>query len=204
LSRAAEEPLLESSGIHKRFGRKSVLEDVSVSVRAGEVVAVVGENGAGKSTLLRIWSRLTKPDAGELHVRGRIGYCPQEPGLFALLNADEHLALFAPALGLTRRRAIEEGRALLAELGFPADDRSQSRHLSGGSRQKLNLALALLGGGEVLLLDEPYQGFDHGAYVSFWEHVTSWREAGLATVVVTHLLTDTALVDRVVELRIPR
>jgi ABC-type multidrug transport system ATPase subunit len=56
----------------------------------------------------------------------------------------------------------------------------------------------------VLLLDEPYQGFDHGAYVSFWEHVARWRAGGLAVVIVTHLLADTALVDRIVELAIPR
>ena len=68
----------------------------------------------------------------------------------------------------------------------------------------MNLALALLGGAGVLLLDEPYQGFDHGAYVSFWEHVARWKADGLGVVVVTHLLADAALVDRVVELTIPR
>lgn len=81
-------------------------------------------------------------------------------------------------------------------------DGSQARHLSGGARQKLNLALALLGDVRVLLLDEPYQGFDHGGYVSFWEHVDRWRSGGLAVVVVTHLLPDLRLVDRVVELTI--
>ena len=68
----------------------------------------------------------------------------------------------------------------------------------------MNLALALLGGADVLLLDEPYQGFDHGAYVSFWEHVARWNAEGLGVVVVTHLLADMELVDRVVELSIPR
>ena len=62
--------------------------------------------------------------------------------------------------------------------------------------------MALLGDARVLLLDEPYQGFDHGAYVSFWEHATRWRAEGLAIVIVTHLLADTTLVDRVVELTI--
>jgi ABC-2 type transport system ATP-binding protein len=80
---------------------------------------------------------------------------------------------------------------------------SQARDLSGGARQKLSLALALLGGARVLLLDEPYQGFDHGAYVSFWAHVERWKHDGLAVIVVTHLLTDRALVDRVIELQTP-
>jgi ABC-2 type transport system ATP-binding protein len=79
-----------------------------------------------------------------------------------------------------------------------------SRELSGGMRQKLNLSLALLGSPRVLLLDEPYQGFDYGAYVNFWEHVETWRRGGLAIVVVTHLLAERSRVDRVVELHAVR
>ena len=195
---------LEASGISKWFGRRLVLDEVSLSVAAGEAVAIIGENGAGKSTLLRICAGLIRPDRGQVKVSGRVGFCPQDPGLFDLLSADEHLGLFAPALGLSRAKAIEDGHALLAEFAFPVAEYSQTRHLSGGARQKVNLALALLGGAGVLLLDEPYQGFDHGAYVSFWEHVARWKADGLGVVVVTHLLADAALVDRVVELTIPR
>ena len=195
---------LEAAGISKSFGRRLVLDQVSLSVAAGEAVAIIGENGAGKSTLLRVCAGLIRPDRGRVTVSGRVGFCPQDPGLFDLLSADEHLALFAPALGLPRDRAIRDGHALLAEFAFPVAEYSQTRHLSGGARQKVNLALALLGGAGVLLLDEPYQGFDHGAYVSFWEHVARWKADGLGVVVVTHLLADAALVDRVVELTIPR
>lgn len=195
--------LLSATGVCKRYGHKLVLDDVTLSVRAGEAVAVIGENGAGKSTLLEICAGLARPDRGHVSVDGRVGYCPQEPGLFDLLNADEHIALFAPALGLSRRTALAHGRGLLAEFGFPVGDPSPTRQLSGGARQKLNLALALLANPSVLLLDEPYQGFDHGAYVSFWDHVTRWKAAGLGVVVVTHLLADASLVDRVVELTIP-
>jgi len=201
-------PGLEASRISKSFGRRLVLDDVSLSVGAGEAVAIVGENGAGKSTLLRICAGLLHPDSGHLSVTGRTGFCPQQPGLFDLLSADEHLALFAPALRLSREQAIRDGHALLAEFGFPVAERTQCRRLSGGARQKVNLALALLGGANVLLLDEPYQGFDHGSYVSFWEHVARWTGEGLGVVVVTHLLAETALVerviDRVVEMTIPR
>lgn len=192
-------PLLEASAIGKHFGRRLVLDDVSLSVNAGEAVAITGENGAGKSTLLRICAGLIQPDRGRVSVNGRVGYCPQEPGLFDLLSANEHFALFAPALGLSREQAISEGHELLAEFAFPTGDRTQCRRLSGGTRQKLNLALALLGGANVLLLDEPYQGFDHGSYVSFWEHVARWKAEGMGVVVVTHLLADSVLVDRVVD-----
>jgi ABC-type multidrug transport system ATPase subunit len=195
--------LLAASGVDKRYGRKLVLADAALWARGGEAVAVIGENGAGKSTLLWICAGLVRPDRGEVTIRGRVGYCPQEPGLFDLLSADEHLSLFAPGLGLTRRDALERGHELLAEFAFPIHDHSPTRQLSGGARQKLNLALALLGSPSILLLDEPYQGFDHGAYISFWEHVSRWKLAGLAVVVVTHLLADTSLVDRVVEMAIP-
>jgi ABC-2 type transport system ATP-binding protein len=201
-------PQLHASAISKHFGDRLVLDNVSMSVGAGEAVAIIGENGAGKSTLLSICAGLTHPDSGHVSVEGRVGFCPQQPGLFDLLSAEEHLALFAPALGLSRQAAISQGHALLAEFAFPTAERTQCRHLSGGARQKVNLALALLGGANILLLDEPYQGFDHGSYVSFWEHVERWRADGLGVVVVTHLLADTELVhgvvDRVVEMTIPR
>ena len=197
----AREPLLAATGVHKRYGRKLVLADVDLAVRPGEAVALVGENGAGKTTLLRICAGLLTPDAGRVTAAGRIGYCPQEPGVLDLLTADEHLAYFGAALGLSRRPAREEGRRFLAELGLPSgDERVVARHLSGGNRQKLNLALSVLGDPPVLLLDEPYQGFDRGTYVNFWDHVDAWRGRGKAVVVVTHLLAELARVDRVVEL----
>lgn len=146
-------PLLSATGVHKRYGRKVALSGADLTVGAGELVALVGENGSGKTTLLRICAGLVAPDSGQVRVQGRIGYCPQETGLLDLLTADEHLRLFAAALG--GASVVEEGRRLLSEFGFPADDRTVARALSGGTRQKLNLVLALLGAPTVLLLDEP-------------------------------------------------
>lgn len=79
--------LLRATGIHKAFGRRSVLADIDLTVHAGEAVAVVGANGAGKTTLLRICAGLLNPDQGELLRSGRVGYCPQKPGLVDLLTA---------------------------------------------------------------------------------------------------------------------
>ncbi len=75
-----------------------------------------------------------------------------------------------------------------------------AKDLSGGTRQKLNVALALLGDPPILLLDEPYQGFDRGSYVNFWDHVERWRQEGRAVLIVTHMLAELERVDRVVEL----
>ena len=198
----ASAPLLSAIEIRKRYGRKVVLADVSLEVRAGEVVALVGENGAGKTTLLRICAGLLTVDGGRLAVGGRIGYCPQDAGLLDLLTAEEHVVYFGRALGLDRRNALERGRALLAEFGLSDGRATVARDLSGGTRQKLNLVLALLGEPAVLLLDEPYQGFDRGTYVNFWEHVERWRDERKAVVVVTHMLAELDRVDRVVELEV--
>ncbi|HYT81184.1 MAG TPA: ABC transporter ATP-binding protein [Actinomycetota bacterium] len=199
---SAEQMLLSAAGIGKAFGRRPVLEDASLGVRAGEAVALVGENGAGKTTLLRICAGLLSVDAGEVRVAGRVGYCPQEPGVFELLTAVEHLVLFGRAMGLRRQEALAHGRAILESFGFPSDERLPARDLSGGRKQKLNLTLALLGDPKVLLLDEPYQGFDRGTYVNFWDHVDRWREEGKAVVIVTHMLAELDRVDRVVELAV--
>jgi ABC-2 type transport system ATP-binding protein len=195
--------VLTVRNITKQFGRRLVLDHADLDLHTGEAVALIGENGAGKSTLLRICAGLLAPDDGTVVVDGAIGYCPQEPGLLDLLNADEHLVLFGRAHGLSRADALAAGHGLLTELGFPVGRSEQTRQLSGGSRQKLNLALALLGQRDILLLDEPYQGFDHGTYVSFWHHVDQWRDEGKGVLVVTHMLAELHRVDRVVELSIP-
>ena len=159
-------------------------------------MAVTGENGSGKTTLLRICAGLENADTGTVHRRAGAGYCPQEPALFDLLTPAEHLALFAGGA-----EAATEGRELLASLGVPFRTRTLVRDLSGGARQKLSLALALLGQPGLLLLDEPYQGFDQGSYLDFWHHADAWRRQGRAVVVVTHLLTELDRADQVLELR---
>ena len=190
-------PLLTVTGLGKSYRRRPVLRDVGLQAHPGQIVAVTGENGSGKTTLLRICAGLETADTGTVRRRAAAGYCPQEPALFDLLTPAEHLALFASG----RAEAATEGRELLASLGVPLQARTLVRDLSGGARQKLSLALALLGRPGLLLLDEPYQGFDQGSYLDFWHHAGAWRSQGRAVVVVTHLLTELHRADQVLELR---
>ena len=179
-------PLLTVTGLGKSYRRRPVLRGVGLQAYRGQVIAVTGENGSGKTTLLRICAGLETADTGTVHRRAAAGYCPQAPALFDLLTPAEHLALFAGG----RAEAATEGRELLASLGVPLRARTLVRDLSGGARQKLSLALALLGQPGLLLLDEPYQGFDQGSYLDFWHHADAWRRQRRAVVVVTHLLTE--------------
>ncbi len=192
--------MLVAQGLVKRYDGRTVLDGLDVAVGSGEVVAVVGENGCGKSTLLKLCAGVLAPDAGTVMVAGEVGYCPQEPGLLDRLTIDEHLAIFGSGLGLSERDAQKRGRHHLAQLGVADASNGAVGTLSGGTRQKLNLALALLGDPDLLLLDEPYQGFDHGTYVDFWALVGGWRDEGRSVMVITHMLADLSLADRVVEL----
>ena len=195
------EPRLEAAGIVKRYGRSTVLDGVDLRVHAGEVVAVIGANGCGKSTLLRICAGLVSPDSGHVRLRGTVGYCPQDGGTADFLTPDEHYVLIGAGRGASRARARSQGRAAAATLDWPRSaGAGVARHLSGGTRQKLNLVLAGLGDPDVLLLDEPYQGFDNGSYLDFWQQVWRWRDAGKAVVVVTHRLGELDRADAVLDL----
>ncbi len=183
-------------GVSKRYRRRSVLNGVDLTVRQGESVAIVGENGSGKSTLIGIAAGIIRSDGGKVRTIPQVGYCPQDPGLLELLTADEHLRLLTAGLpnpGVGYRHA----RHLLESLGLDQTETTVARELSGGQRQKLNLAIAMVNDPWLLLLDEPYQGFDRSTYVSLWQHIDHWTAEGRAVVVITHLLSESSRVNHV-------
>jgi ABC-type multidrug transport system ATPase subunit len=191
---------LEAKGISKRYRRRAVLSDVDLTVRAGQIAAVVGANGSGKSTFLRICAGLAGADSGTVRVNGTLGYCPQTGGTSEFLVPQEHFVLVGAGRGMSRADSRADGRTKAEALDWDPEGAVEARHLSGGTRQKLNLVMAQLGDPDLLLLDEPYQGFDRGTYVDFWHELWRWREEGKAVVVVTHLLNQLDRVDLVLEL----
>jgi ABC-2 type transport system ATP-binding protein len=192
--------LLRLSGVGKRYRRRMVFAGVNLTVRSGEVAAIVGANGCGKSTLLRICAGLTRPSAGTVHRTRRVGFVPQHGGTAPWLTPAEHFTLFGAAAGMAWRRARSTGEHLAGRLAWLPDPGQIAHQLSGGTRQKLNLVLGELNAPDLLLLDEPYQGFDQGSYLNFWQQVFAWRDAGRAVVVVTHMLYDLQNVDHVLDL----
>ena len=201
--------VLEAHGIVKRFphgmwpARRTltVLAGADLVVSQGELVGLVGENGSGKSTLMKIVVGLLRRDAGSLHREGRLGYCPQLPLLWEKLTVSEHFSLFGRAYGMEEEARQSAATELLAELEFERYARYRVEELSGGTRQKLNLALALMHEPELLLLDEPYAGFDWETYLRFWDMAERRRHAGMAILVVSHLLAERDRLTRVVHLR---
>ena len=187
-------------GIWPRRRALEVLKGASLEVAPGELVGLVGENGSGKSTLMQIIVGLLKRDGGEVDRPPRLGYCPQVPMLWEKLTVDEHFELFARAYGMddsARDRAVA---GLLDELQFGRYRGYRVGELSGGTQQKLNLALALMHEPQLLLLDEPYSGFDWETYLRFWEMAERRRDAGMGILIVSHLLAERDRLDRLYEL----
>ena len=187
-------------GIWPRRGTISVLRGADLEIDAGELVGLVGENGSGKSTLMQIVVGLLKRDGGEVERPEKLGYCPQVPMVWEKLTVSEHFELFAEAYGLADENGAKAQQDLLEELQFERYRDFRVEELSGGTRQKLNLALALMHEPELLLLDEPYSGFDWETYVRFWEMSERRRDAGMGILIVSHLLAERDRLDRIYSL----
>jgi len=188
---------LTAQGIRKSFGRRHVLAGLDLEVAAGEMVSVVGENGTGKTTLLRILAGDLRPDAGTVAIGGRPGYCPQTVVLDEALTVDQNVRYFRAAYGIASARRADE---LIERLGYAGCRAQRAGTLSGGTKQKLSLTLALMHDPPVLLLDEPYQGFDWQTYLAFWDMTGELRDRGTATVVISHLVFEQERFDRVCHL----
>jgi ABC-type multidrug transport system ATPase subunit len=177
--------LLAARGVGRRFGDHVALEPTDVEVRPGEILALIGPNGAGKSTLLGILAGALPPTGGavELGTGVRVGWMPQRPAHYGRLSARQNLELFA------RLQGVDGADPLLTRLELPDDERPAST-LSVGNRQRLDLAISLLGDPQVLLLDEPTAALDPRQRRRLWETARAVRDAGGAVVLVTQNVED--------------
>jgi ABC-type multidrug transport system ATPase subunit len=185
--------ILRARGVSRRYGARAALRSTDVELRPAETLALVGPNGAGKSTLLAILAGSLEPSTGSVERSGRIGWVPQRPAHYGRLSARENLELFARLEGAPRAEADR----LLAEFELPPDD-EPSANLSVGNRQRLNLALALIGRPEALLLDEPTAALDPTQRRRLWERVDALRRDGGSVCFATQNLEELPLhADRV-------
>lgn len=202
-------PVLRATGLEKTYdsslpfvGRSvTVLGGADMTLYPGEIVGIVGENGSGKSTLMKILVGALQPDDGEVTSDVSVGWCPQETLLYDRLTVEETFDLFGEAYGMPEERVRTRRDQLAAQLDFERFLDYRIDHLSGGNRQKVNLAIALMHEPDVLLLDEPYTGFDWETYLAFWELTESLVADGTTIAIISHLISERERFDRILELR---
>jgi len=202
---SGREPVLEVTGLTKRYGKLTAVDGISFSVPRGETFGLLGPNGAGKTTTLEIIEGLRSPDAGQITLLGkdavkqrravqeRIGVQLQSQTLWAELTVEETLKLFAavfrnpvPIQPLMERFSLSEKRRALV------------RGLSGGQKQRLSIATALVNDPDIIFLDEPTTGLDPSARQSFWDLIRELQTDGKTVIVTTHYMEEAeVLCDRV-------
>ncbi len=205
------QPPIRVDDVTKAFGAVRALDGVSFVVESGETFGLIGPNGSGKTTLLRLLLGLGRPTRGMVRVLGHkmpdrrvahdIGYMTQASALYGELSARENLAFFGQLYGLSGqalRRAADETLALV-DLGDRAE--TPVNTLSGGMRQRVSLACALIHRPPLLFLDEPTVGIDPELRHAFWEHFAHLNAAGVTIVVSTHNMDEAARCHRLALLR---
>jgi ABC-2 type transport system ATP-binding protein len=181
--------LLEARSVSKKYGDRFALKDVSLAVDAGDVVAIIGPNGAGKTTLLSIVAGITDPDGGEVErPGGEVGWVPQQAAVYGKLTVAENLRLFAR---LEKRPDVDDAvEQMLGQTGLEDRRDDQVSTLSGGNRQRVNIAVGLLAQPAVLLLDEPSSSLDPRQRERLWEFLRALAEQGTAIIFSTHNVAE--------------
>lgn len=180
---------LEARELVKRYGERVALRGVSLTAGSGELVAVIGPNGAGKTTLLSILAGIQRPDAGDIHVTpAAIGWVPQQPALYSKLTVEENLSLFARLERAPDPRGAVDHMLELTDLRDRAGDLVGT--LSGGNRQRVNIAIGLVAQPEVLLLDEPSAALDPRQRARVWEFILRLADEGTTVIYATHNIQE--------------
>jgi Cu-processing system ATP-binding protein len=201
---------IELKCVSKRYGEKTVVQEVDLTVRAGERLVMIGHNGAGKTTLMKMMLGLTRPSSGQVQVLGSdpassstsqrlaLGYVPESVAFHSAMKGREVLAFYA---GL-KRVAVKEYTDILARVGLEdAADRRVSTY-SKGMRQRLGLAQAMLGEPQLLFLDEPTSGLDPSLRRQFYELIDTLSRSGTTSLISSHSLNEVeARADRIAILK---
>jgi len=189
---AAAAAALTVQGVSKRFGDRQAVRDVSFEVARGELLAIIGPNGAGKTTLLSMLADIQQPDAGSVAqppgTTARIGWVPQRMAVYGKLSVAQNLRLFAKLEKVADADATVERMLEQTGLRERADD--ELGRLSGGNRQRVNIAVGLLADPPVLLLDEPSGALDPRQRERLWSFITALTERGTAVIFATHDIAE--------------
>jgi ABC-2 type transport system ATP-binding protein len=209
MSNDASGNAIELRGLTKRFDNVIAVNDLTLSVGAGEIFGLVGPDGAGKTTTIRMMAGIMQPDAGEITIAGcdvikdpeavkfQISYMPQRFGLYEDLTADENIRFYADVFRVGRREREKRSTELLRACGMEDFRQRLAGKLSGGMKQKLGLVCALIHTPKVLLLDEPTNGVDPISRREFWAMLYALAEQGVTILSSTAYLDEAERCNRV-------
>jgi len=205
------EPLVQIKGFRMDFGNLTVIRDLSFDVHAGETFGFLGSNGSGKTTTLRALLGIYQPTAGTLHIRGkvfeprdgaRLGYLPEERGLYKKESVLDVMVYFGRLKGLSRADATTWSRTYLDRVSLADMASTRLDKLSGGQQQKVQLGVTIMNDPELLILDEPTQGFDPVNRRLLMDIIEDQKRAGATVIMVTHQMEEVErLCDRVILLK---
>lgn len=203
--------LLVTDKLVKSYKQRRVVDGVSITVNAGEIVGLLGPNGAGKTTTFNMVVGVIRPDAGRvlfgekeishlpMHKRARrgVGYLTQEPSVFRKLTVEENILAILETLRINRQERVVRLKYLLDELDLAPLAQSYAYQLSGGEKRRLEITRALVTSPKLLLLDEPFAGIDPIAVYEVQKIVRRLKERGLGILITDHSVRETLkLVDR--------
>jgi ABC-type multidrug transport system, ATPase component len=190
-------PAVETKGLTKLYGGKAAVKDLNLRVGEGQIYGFIGRNGAGKSTTLKMISGLASPTQGEVSlfgkplsdpvVRRRLGVLIEEAGLYPNMTARQNVVMKAKCMGLAEEKSIDQ---VLDLTGLSNTGKKQVKHFSMGMKQRLGVALALLGNPDLLILDEPINGLDPEGIKELRQLVLKLREEGKTILLSSHILGE--------------
>jgi ABC-2 type transport system ATP-binding protein len=201
--------VIQATGLVRRFGQFTAVDDVDITLQRGEVFGLLGANGAGKTTTIRMLCGTLPPSAGRIaisgidmvhdarHARSRIGYVSQRFALYGDLQVMENLNLQAGLYNVNSKRKAERIQWALEHLSLTEYQNVLAKELPLGYKRRLAFAAALLHEPEVLFLDEPTSGVDPAARQHFWELIYDLADAGIGILITTHYMDEALFCDRI-------
>lgn len=203
--------LLQTKGLVKRYGARTVVNGADITVNKGEIVGLLGPNGAGKTTTFYMIVGLIEPNGGRIffdnlditrlpmykRARRGIGYLSQEPSIFRKLTVKENIMAILETLGIPKKERVKRLHRLLGELGIEHLIKSKAYTLSGGERRRLEISRALATNPSFILLDEPFSGVDPIAVFEVQQIITQLRKKGIGILLTDHSVRETlSITDR--------
>ena len=191
--------MLHINKLSKSYGKRPVLQDLSLHISPGEIYGLLGPNGAGKTTTINIVCNLSKADSGEIRINNQpvseatkrlVGVAPQENLLYKTLSCEENLNFFARIYGLNSEQRRQQVKACLEAVNLASRAKSPVETLSGGMQRRLNIAVALVHQPKLVILDEPTTGLDVESRYEVWELIRSLKDKGITVLLTTHLLDE--------------